>query len=521
MSSISKNKHLVMIRYGNIVKNSFLLYFRQLIAIFLSFFTTRLLLRSLGVSDFGLYNVVGGILPLISFFTSAMTSATQRYIAVGLGKGDDMQLKKVFSTIVLIYWACSLLTLIFAESVGLWYLNAKMNIPADRLVTANIIYQISVVSSVISILSTPYSSAIVAHERLDVYAYVGIMETVLRLLIALVMFWHPMADNLLFYATGLFAVSLNSTVIYRIFCRKHFTECTFKYVFERGLCREILSYTSYNMIGNVAIIGKNQGGNLLLNLFFGTAVNAAQGIAMQVVNALNSFISNIYLSTRPQMIKLYSADNWAEAWKLLCLSTKYSFYVLLLISVPILLSADCILTIWLGKYPVFTDVFIKLILVDMLIQTTTSQLFGILQAANRIKSYQLSSSIILLLVVPVSYALYKWGYAPSAIYVVTIILRILSTVVFLYIMRQEIANFRINLFFKDILRWLTGPAAITLVVVLTADYLVGNVIAKCVICMALCLLGIGTLGVTPNERRQILAMVKKSILKINQRNERR
>ena len=502
-----------MIRYGNIVKNSFLLYVRQLIAILLSFFTTRLLLQSLGVSDFGLYNVVGGILPLITFFTSAMTSATQRYIAVGLGKGDDRQLKKVFSTIVLIYWACSLLTLLFAESAGLWYLNAKMNIPAARLVTANIIYQISVVSSVISILSTPYSSAMVAHERLDVYAYVGIMETVLRLLIALVMFCRPMADNLLFYAIGLFAVSLNSRVIYQLFCKKHFTECTFKYLFDRDLCKEILSYTSYNMIGYVAIIGQNQGGNLLLNLFFGTVVNAAQGIAMQVVNAINSFISNIYMSTRPQIIKLYSADNWAEAWKLLCLSTKYSFYMLLLISVPVLLSADSILTIWLGEYPVFTDVFIKLILVDMLIQATTSQLFGILQAANRIKSYQLSSSIILLLVIPVSYALYKWGYAPSAIYVVTILLRILSTVVLLYIMRKEIANFRINLFFKDILRWLIGPSAITLAVILATGCLVGNVIIQCVICMALCLLGIVTLGVTANERRQILAMVKKRFLK--------
>ncbi len=502
-----------MIRYGNIVKNSFLLYVRQLVAMFLSFFTTRLLLQSLGVSDFGLYNVVGGILPLISFFTSAMTSATQRYIAVGLGKGNEMRLKKVFSTIVLIYWVCSLLTLIVAESVGLWYLNAKMNIPADRVLTANIIYQISVVSSIISILSTPYSSSIVAHERLDVYAYVGIMETILRLLIALTMFYRPMSDNLLFYAVGLFAVSLNSRVIYQIFCKRHFSECTFKYTFDRGLCREILSYTSYNMIGNVAIIGKNQGGNLLLNFFFGTTVNAAQGIAMQVVNAINSFISNIYMSTRPQMIKLYSADNWPEAWKLLCLSTKYPFYALLVISVPVLLSADDILTLWLGKYPAFTDLFINLIIVDMLIQATTSQLIGILQAANRIKSYQLTSSIIQLLVIPVSYVLYKWGYVPTTIYVVTIILRIISTVVFLYIMKREIANFRVALFFKDILRCLMGPTAIAMVAILSISYLVDNVMVKCAICMVLCLVGICTLGVTPNERRQILTMIRKRILK--------
>lgn len=294
-----------MSKYNNIIKNSLLLYIRQFIAILLSFFTTRLLLQSLGVSDFGLYNVIGGILPLISFFTSSMTSATQRYIAVGLGKGDEMQLKKVFSTIILTYWACSLIIFIAAETVGLWYLNTKMNIPANRLLTANIIYQISVISSIISIISTPYSSAIIAHERLDIYAYMGILETILRLLIVLIIFYFPSSDNLLFYAIGLFVVSLNSRILYQLFCKKRFSECTFKYVFDNNLCKDILSYTSYNMIGNIAIIGKNQGGNLLLNLFFGITVNAAQGIAMQVVNAINSFVSNINMSSRPQIIKLY------------------------------------------------------------------------------------------------------------------------------------------------------------------------------------------------------------------------
>ncbi len=490
-----------------------LLYVRQLVSMLLSFFTTRLLLQALGVSDFGLYNVVGGILPLISFFTSAMTSATQRYIAVGLGKGNEKELKKVFSTIVLIYWACSLLTLIGAETVGLWYLNAKMNIPPTRLVTANIIYQISVVSAVISIVSTPYSSAIVAHERLDIYAYVGIMETILRLLIALVMFCHPMTDNLLFYAIGLFAVSLNSRVIYQYFCRKHFGECTFKYVFERKLCREIMSYTSYNMIGNIANIGKDQGANLLLNFFFGTAVNAAQGIAMQVVNAINSFTSNICMSTRPQMIKQYSAGNWNDSWEILCLSTKYSFYILLLIAIPVLMSTDWILAIWLGKYPVYTDIFIRLIIMDMLIQTTTSQLIGILQAANRIKSYQLSTSIIQLLVIPVSYMLYRFGYPPASIYIVSITLRVISSAVLLYIMKREIASFRIALFFNDIIRCMVGPVAITLVSFVAVEVWITNGIAKCIVCMVAGLLGIGILGVTTSERRQMVRMIKNRIFK--------
>ena len=498
-----------MIAYKRIVKNTMSLYLRQLFSMFVSLYITRLILRILGASDFGLYNVIGGIIPLFAFFASAMTSATQRYIAVDLGRGDVGRLKLTFSTITYIYWILSAIIIVIAETIGLWYLNYKMVIPEDRLFIANIVYQISVLSCIISVVSTPYSAAIVAHERLDIYAYIGILETVLRLALALLLFFAPMLDNLLAYSIGIFCVSLTSRLIYGLYCRKHFVECTLVRRFDRRLYKDVLSYTSYNMMGNLAIVGKNQGVNLLMNLFFGSVVNAAQGIAMQVVNVINSFVSNVYMSTRPQIIKLYSTENWDEAWNLLALSTRYSFYLILVIVVPVILGVDGVLRLWLGEYPEFTAIFIKLILLDVLVQSSSNQLITLLQAANRIKRYQLISSIVLLMILPVSYLLYRMGLPPYSVYVVAVLFSVISSFIIVCVVKKEIICFQVEAYLRDILfpvlKVIVPVSALTLLMLEMSGNTWVEALVGCVIsCLVICFVGIGK-----KEKEYIISIMKR------------
>lgn len=499
-----------MIEHKRIAKNTFLLYIRQLISIIISLYTTRLVLQLLGVTDFGLYNVVGGIVPLFTFVTTAMTSASQRFIAVDLGKNDVEHLKQTFSTLSYIYLVLAFLIFIAAETIGLWYLNNRMVIPTERLCIANIVYQLSILSCIISTISTPYNATIVAHERLDVYAYIGILEVTLRLLLVVLMQFFLNADYLLIYAIGLCTISINSRIIYQTFCKKHFIECVISNrCFNYHLLKDMTTYTIFNMIGSVAIVAKNQGANLLMNLFFGTIANAAQGIAMQVVNAVNSFVSNLYMSTRPQIIKQYSADNWTESWEILKFSTKFSFFLILIIMVPVLLGMDSILNIWLNKHIEYTTTFIKLILLDVLIQSVTNQLIAVLQAANKIKSYQLSSSIILLLNLPITYILYKIGLPPYYLYVVSIILSLIASVLIVYMTKKEIAEFKIIVFIHDILLPLVNiviPIAFSIGIM---TCFTNNTFARCAIGLLLACVNIYFLGMNKSERKKAIQFIHK------------
>lgn len=496
-----------MITYKRIAKNTLSLYLRQLISIFVSFYATRLILQILGVADFGLYNVIGGIVPLLTFFISAMTSATQRFIAVDLGKGNVKHLRTTFSTIVYIYWILSLVIFIIAETVGVWYLNCIMVIQADRMFVANIVYQLSIFSSILGVISTPYSATIVAHERLDVYAYVGIFEVVLRLVLVLFLYYVPVIDNLLIYAAGIFCISLISRLIYQLFCRKHFHECKLERNIDWNLSKNMLTYTSFNMIGTLAIIGKNQGANLLINLFFGTVINAAQGIAMQVINTINSFVSNFYMSARPQIIKSYSAGLWNETWRLLCLSTKYSFFLLLLISIPVLVAIDEILTFWLGKYPEVTSTFIKLIMLEILAQSLTSQLIVLLQAENKIKSYQLTYSALMLLAIPISYLFYDLGFPPYYIYVVSLLLSVVSIAIMLLLTKLEISNFSIYSYVKDIFSPILKVVVMFITIGIVPFMTVENVWLKCIMLFFVFLLSVFFVGMSKSERKRIMQIM--------------
>ena len=398
-------KHSEKFRSNNrtIAKNTFLLYIRMFFLILVQLYTVPIILRTLGIEDYGIYNVVGGVVSMFSFIGTSLASASQRFISFSLGKGNREELVGVFNTTVTIYYIIAGISFLFLELVGSCFLNFKMNIPADRLYAANWVFQLSLLSFLINLTSIPYHSAVIAHERMALFAYLGVVECSMKLLIAisLPLFLY---DHLIVYSVLLCAVAALVRIAYQVYCYRNFVECrTFRIKFDSLSGSRMLSYTGWNMIGSVALILRQQGLNIVLNLFFGPLLNAAHSIAQQLNGVLTQFINNIYMASRPPMTKLYATGQIEEMWTLVKRSSKMSFFLLTYVSVPAFIELDFILKLWLGNVPQYTVSITKLFIAALLVETLVNQLIGVFQSANKIKMYQLCSSTILLLVVPASY----------------------------------------------------------------------------------------------------------------------
>ena len=289
-----------------IAKNTLLLYFRMVLIIIVGLYTSRVVLNTLGVSDYGIYNVVGGIVSMLAFLNSAMVAASQRFISFELGTDDSERLKKVFCTSVSIHIVLALIIFLIAETLGLWFVNTHLNIPAERMGAANWVYQCSILTLMLTVVSVPYNSCIVAHEHMKAFAYVSILEAVLKLLVVYLLLVGAV-DKLVLYAILVAAVAFVIRIIYGIYCKRHFEECTYRFVLDRKLFKEMFAFAGWSIIGNLGFSMKDQGSNIILNLFFGTAVNAARGIAMQVNGIISNFSNNFTMALNPQITKQYAA----------------------------------------------------------------------------------------------------------------------------------------------------------------------------------------------------------------------
>lgn len=394
-----------------IAKNTLLLYVRMFLMILIGLYTSRIVLKALGVSDYGVYNVVGGMVSMFAFLNSAMVAASQRFISYELGSGGKERLNLVFCTSINIHIIIAVVIFILAETVGLWFVNTQLVIAADRMVAANWVYQFSVLTFMVTVISVPYNSCIVAHEHMRAFAYIGIVDSCLRLaaVFLLLIFSY---DKLIFYAFGVFAVSIIVRILYGFYCKGHFEECTYRFMVDRRLLKRMFSFAGWSVLGNLGFSFKDQGSNIILNLFYGTSINAARGIAIQVSGLVSTFSSNFSMALFPQITKQYASGNVESCLNLVYSGARYTFYLLALVSIPFLINVDYVLKLWLGNVPEYTSIFLMISMAVSILYTVTGTVTTALQAIGKIKWFQIGICIIMLSELPIGYILLSYGYPP-------------------------------------------------------------------------------------------------------------
>lgn len=392
-----------------IAKNTLLLYVRMLFSMLVSLFTSRVVLATLGVEDYGTYNVVGGIVAMAGFLNASMAGATSRFLTFELGRGDSVRLARAFSSAMLIHVGIALAVLLLAETVGLWLLEAKLVIPEGRMVAARWVFQLSIVSTLVGITQTPYDACIVAHERMGIYAYVGILGTCLRLAIVYVLLVGAF-DKLILYGVLTLAVALLLMSVCRVYCHRHFAEARFRLAFDREMLKPMLSFSLLDLYGNASVVARTQGVNVLMNMFFGPVVNAAAGIATQVQGAVMAFTNNVITAVRPQLVKQYASGKHDSLFLLLANSIKVTSLLMAALSVPLLCEMHFVLRLWLGdNVPEETVTFCFLTLLFAFFSNISILLVSVIHATGRIKRPSFINGTLYLMVVPVSYVAFKMG----------------------------------------------------------------------------------------------------------------
>ena len=408
MSEFSSNK--------TIVKNTFYMYFRMLFVMAVSLYSSRIVLNVLGAGDYGLYNVVGGVVAMLSFLNGAASGATSRYLAFYLGKNDLNNYQQSFSAAFFIHLGIAFLILIFAETFGLWFLFNKMTIDPERMEAAVWVFQLSVLSCFITFTQVPYNASIIAHERMSVYSYIGILEALLKLFVLYMLSVSPY-DKLKTWALLLFFLSLFIALIYRFYCKFKFKECTLCWVKDKRIFRELFNYSVWDTLGSITSIAQTQGINVVLNMFFSTIVNAARGVAYQVDAAAMSFISNFLTAIRPQVVKAYASRNIGRMRKLLLSTGKYALLLFSCMAIPLILEASYVLEIWLKNPPEYSVIFLQLVLANHFI-TLLNQIINIgVHATGDAKRLNIYAGTISILKLPLAYIILLLGCGPVWVFI--------------------------------------------------------------------------------------------------------
>lgn len=412
-------------------------------------YTSRVVLNTLGVSDFGIYNIVGGIITIFSFINNSMSSASSRFITFELGSGDKKKLKQVFGLSLSIHLLIAILIILLGETIGLWFIYEKIQVPTERFTSALIVYHLSIAASCLSIMSVPFNATIIAHEKMSAFAYISILDVVLKLCIVYLLTIFPY-DKLVIYAILLLIVQIINQIVYTAYSYKNFEETKTFFLWDSILFKKMSSFAGWSLFGNFSITLYNQGVNILLNIFFGPIMNTARGISMQVQNIIIRFINSFQTSLNPQITKSYAQQEYREMHKLIFISSKFSFYLMLILSVPIFLNTELILKIWLGIVPEYSIVFIKLLLIITLIETLVNPLTISIQATGKIKSYQILVGSSLLCILPFSWVALKFNAAPYIVYVIQIICSTIALIIRLNFVKRSI-GLSIKEYFREVI----------------------------------------------------------------------
>lgn len=431
-----------------IAKNTLFLYVRMLVVMGVTFFTARIILKHLGASDYGVYNVVGGVVTMLGFLNSALSASTSRFLTYELGVGNFDKLRKIFSASLNLHIAIALLVFVLGETVGLWLLNNKLSIPMESRNAAFWVYQFSVITTMINFTQVPYSASLISHENMSVYAYVGLYEALSKLMIAFLIAWSPV-DKLMSYGLLLMLNTIAVQVFYRVYTKNKYQECRFAIVKDRELYKTLMGYSGWDLFGNLACVCQNQGLSLLLNIFFGPLVNAARAIAVQIQTAVKMFTKNFMVAVRPQVVKNFANNRSHEMYSLTFTTIRFSLILMMALILPLLFEIDFVLKVWLGNnYPEETALFAKIILISAFVDTIESGQNMPFHAIGRIRTGNIVCGTIMIFSLPLGYFLLKAGFESYIVFWGVIFTNVLNIVLTLFIMRSYV-YFSIREILKD------------------------------------------------------------------------
>ena len=495
-----------------IAKNTLALYFRQILIMLVSLYTMRVVLNTLGAEDYGIYNVVAGVVVLFSFVNNAMATSVQRFLNFYIGKNDTEKTRNVYSASLVIHGVICLIFIVLAETIGLWFVNAKLNIPSERSNAAFWCYQAAVVTTLANIMRVPYNAVIIAYEKMSFFAGLSIVEAVLKLAVVFLL-KITLLDKLVFYSFLLVAVSFIILAIYKFYCNKNFEIAHYKKVQDKGLGKELVSFSGWSLFGAVANVANSQGTNIVLNIFTNVTVNAAMGIANQVNAAVYSFVTNFQTAFNPQLVKSYAAGEKDDFQKLVNRSAKFSFYLLWLVVLPVYANCGFLLSIWLKNVPQYSVGFVRLVLIFSLIESLNGPLYISIQATGKIRAYQIIIGIINVLNLPFSIAAFFLGANPYWILYIRIALNCFAFAIRV-LLSKKYFGLSVRLFLRDSVLIPVFIAAFSASATLLCEKLVSKNVpyffATCIVSVFVSGILIFFLGMKAAERTAIIEKIKRS-----------
>lgn len=493
-----------------IAKNTLILYVRMFLMMLVGLYTSRVNLAALGVDNFGVYNVVGGFVAMFSIISTSLSGAISRFITYELGRGGGDKLKTMFSTSVNIMAGLSLLIVIIAELLGPWFIDTQLDIPAGREIAAQWVFQFSILNFVVGLISVPYNAAIVAHERMSAFAYISIFEALGKLAVALLIPYSPI-DKLIFFAGLLCSISLIIRFIYGYYCKCHFAECTYTFTFDKSIFKQMGGFAGWNFFNSTAYIFNNQGVNMLLNMFFGVAVNAARGIAVSVDNIVNQFVGNFMTAINPQITKSYASGDLDRMHKLVCRGAKFSYYCMFLLALPIILGAEQILDLWLVDVPKYTVQFVQLILIVSLCDCIGRTGYTACMATGRLKKYSLVITSVAILEFPLVWIAFSLGATPLYAYYIYVFVKIAALIARMYLM-EEMVHLKVKMYVAHVFLPIILTTIVGMVVPVMLNLVMEPSLLRLLVVSVVSVLSVGIsalyLGMTEGERQVILNSVR-------------
>ena len=496
-----------------IAKNTIVLYIRMLFLMVVGLFTSRVILNALGVENYGIYNAVGGIVVMFSLISSSMSSAISRYLTYELGAGNLGRLRVVYSSAIIIQILLALIIVIIAEPLGLWFLNQKMNIPPERMYAANWVFQFSVLTFVLGLINLPFSATIISHERMSFFAYISIFEGVSKLTVAYLVNISPI-DKLIFYSFLMLMISVIMRVVYGWYCTRSFEECKFKLTIDVGLLKEMFSFAGWNFFGNGAYLINTQGVNLLSNVFFGVTVNATRGIAAQIDSVIGQFVGNFTTAINPQITKSYASGDVEYMHKLICRGARFSYFLMLILAVPIIVETDMILTLWLKTYPPDTAVFARFAIASSLTTVIGNTLVTGMMASGNIKRYQLVITSVGVLVFPMTWIAFKFGAPAYYAYLIYFVIYFILIFLRMYLVK-DLIKMPPRLYFSNVVLRCLIVTLLSFVPAVAITSLIPQSVWRVVITMIISTMFTGwfimRLGLEKSEKMFIISKLKSFI----------